>query len=70
MPECRCSVLYQVKKRWQNARASAMQPNVSGKSGRYFSVVGAENSSEPRDLAAESFVARRLGEWGVVPAAG
>src|SRR6266540_4339396 len=38
MPECRCSVLYQVKKRWQNARASAMEPKVSGKSGRYFSV--------------------------------
>jgi len=38
MPECRCSVLYQVKKRWQNARASTIEPKVSGKSGRYFRV--------------------------------
>src|SRR3954470_22171268 len=38
MPECRCSALYQWKKRWQNARASSMQPNRSGKSGRYFRV--------------------------------
>src|SRR5947207_9169950 len=38
MPECRCSELYQRKKRWQNARASAIDPKVSGKSGRYFRV--------------------------------
>jgi hypothetical protein len=38
MPVCRCSALYQWKKRWQNARASSRQPNRSGKSGRYFRV--------------------------------
>lgn len=32
-------MLYQVKKRWQNARVSAIEPNRSGKSGRYFSVL-------------------------------
>jgi hypothetical protein len=38
MPEWRCSSLYQVKKSWQKARLSWIQPNLSGKSGRYFSV--------------------------------
>ena len=28
----------QAKNRWQNARASTMEPNVSGKSGRYLRV--------------------------------
>jgi len=32
-------VVYQVKKPWQNARASAMEPNEAGKSGRYFRVL-------------------------------
>src|SRR5260370_6654896 len=33
MPEWRCSSLYQVKKSWQKARASWIQPKLSGKSG-------------------------------------
>lgn len=36
MPECRCSWLYQRKNLWQKARASWIEPNWSGKSGRYF----------------------------------
>ena len=35
IPECRCSLLYQVKNSWQWRRASSMKPKRSGKSGRY-----------------------------------
>src|ERR1700694_5720069 len=38
-PEWRCWWLYQRKKRWQNARASSMEPNRPGNSGRYVSVL-------------------------------
>jgi hypothetical protein len=38
-PEWRCWWAYQRKKRSQNTRASSMQPNRSGKSGRYFNVL-------------------------------
>src|ERR1019366_2401222 len=34
-----CSWLYQGKKRWQKARASSMEPNRSGNSGRYLRVL-------------------------------
>src|SRR5215471_5828409 len=36
---CRCSVLYQGKKRRQNASASSYAPNRAGKSGRYLRVL-------------------------------
>ena len=39
IPDCRYSVLYQVKKAWQCARASSIDPKRSGKSGRYLSVL-------------------------------
>src|SRR5437764_15005963 len=39
MPECRCSSLYQLKKRWQKARAPCSEPKRSGNSGRYFKVL-------------------------------
>ena len=39
MPECRCEALYQVKKAWQCARASSIDPKHAGKSGRYLSVL-------------------------------
>jgi hypothetical protein len=38
-PPCRCSPLYQAKKSAQWARPSSMEPNRSGKSGRYFIVL-------------------------------
>jgi hypothetical protein len=39
IPECRCSALYQPKHCFKNARASWMEPNRSGKPGRYFKVL-------------------------------
>jgi hypothetical protein len=39
IPEWRWQVLYQVKNRPQKARASSIEPNRSGKSGRYLSVL-------------------------------
>src|SRR5215211_6032714 len=39
MPECRCSALYQVKNSWLCSRACSIDPNLSGKSGRYLSVL-------------------------------
>jgi hypothetical protein len=39
IPECRCAGLSQPKHCFKNARASWMEPNRSGKPGRYFKVL-------------------------------
>src|SRR5437773_6258647 len=52
MPPCRCAVLYQVKNGWQKARAASRQPNQSGKSGRYFSVL---NCASENGLSLETW---------------